>query len=899
MLMFLPLTPSGVLAQETPESRLFKSAARLFETGVYDLAQRDFTIFTATYPQSAMLPEAILLQARSALYQTNLSQAVDLLSTNIARAGPLAEQYRYYLATAQLRAGSFDAAASFAQLRREFTNSVLLLEASHGEALARFRRREFEAVATLLSDPTGGFQRAASARPTDNLTVWGNLLLAEALLEERKFADAERVARALKEESLSPEYLWDRQNLLCRILLADQRPADALTQSTNLIRAAVGTTSQGLLADSFALQGQILEQLDQLEAASQVYTNNLAATVPANRRKMALLRLIEIKLAQDKTAEAAQMLDGFLATHPEDGASDVALLTLGELALKLHLAPDAADATNSVALAGGETNRLQQALGHFDRLLTTYTNSPLRGKATLNKGWCLWLQGNVADSALAFKGATELLPFSPDAAVARFKLADASFAQKDYTNALQNYRALTNEYSGVPQIRRELFGEALYQILRASIELNDLAGATNAMRVILDIDPVNPLGERSVLLVGHTLNQARQTTNAEALFNEFLTRFPDSALRPEVELAIARTHFLEQDWPGTIADYERWLARYPNHERRARAEFHRAWANDKAGNATNAFPLFTNFVAQFPTNPLAPLAQYWVADYHYQQRNYPEALRNFQMIPESRGFQAIFASTNGPRNRLPYQARMMAGRSAYAAQLWSDAGGEKGHFVLLINDPTCPEDIVAEAFFALGDTRIAEAAETRNAPSQKFREAREHFAKIPMLFATNQVAERLVYLAWGRIGDCSLQLAASDPRQYESATNAYWTVVTNALADVTARSMAEFGIGRALELQAAGTPAPESAVLLKTAAGHYYQVAFGANLTGAEQSDPFWVEKSAMAAARLAEEQKQWSVAINIYERLRNTLEPLRSGLKDRIERAREQLRTEKDGTGR
>src|SRR4030095_6701702 len=115
--------------------------------------------------------------------------------------------------------------------------------------------------------------------------------------------------------------------------------------------------------------------LGQLEAASQVYTNNLAESVPAPRRTMALLRLIEINLAQDKIAEAAQMLDGFLAKHPEDNASDVALLTLGELALKLHLTPDATNTTSSVSPPTGETNRLQLALGHFDRLLATYTNS--------------------------------------------------------------------------------------------------------------------------------------------------------------------------------------------------------------------------------------------------------------------------------------------------------------------------------------------------------------------------------------------------------------------------------------------------------------------------------------------------------------------------------------------
>ena len=61
------------LAQETPESRAFKVAAGFFGLRVYDRAEREFQQFVQTYPQSPMLPEAILLQARAAMEQTNMA----------------------------------------------------------------------------------------------------------------------------------------------------------------------------------------------------------------------------------------------------------------------------------------------------------------------------------------------------------------------------------------------------------------------------------------------------------------------------------------------------------------------------------------------------------------------------------------------------------------------------------------------------------------------------------------------------------------------------------------------------------------------------------------------------------------------------------------------------------
>src|SRR5206468_2784506 len=190
---------------------------------------------------------------------------------------------------------------------------------------------------------------------------------------------------------------------------------------------------------------------------------------------------------------------------------------------------------------------------------------------------------------------------------------------------------------------------------------------------------------------------------------------------------------------------------------------------------------------------LAPLAQYWVADEFYRQSNYVQALRNYQVIPEN---------TNWPTTNLTYQARLMAGRSAVAAQLWKDAAGDKGHFTFLLNDRDCPDDIVAEAFFAYGDAKTLEntksAEETEpSRPLQKYVEALRAFGKIPQLYPSS----RLVPLAWGRIGDCCLQLASQDQKQYENATNAYWKAMTHPSADIRVRSLAEYGLAQTLELE--------------------------------------------------------------------------------------------------
>lgn len=886
--LFLVNLPGSLLAQESVESRAFKTATRWFQTGVYDTAERELQRFVATYPQSPMLAEAILLQARSAIAQTNLARAISILDANMARAGLLTDQYRYRLAEAQLGTGDYAAAAnSYALVLRQFTNSGLLLEAAYGEALARFKLRDFARVVTLLQDPNGAFQQMSKIRSSDRFSVSGTLLLAEAMFEQGQFDEAAGTVQTLSADSGKseyPEYEWDRQHLLSRILIAKRQLPEALAHTTNLLAAAVTTGNRSWVADAYATRAGVLRQLDRLEESFLTFTNNLADNIPDDRRRLALLNIIELKLAQGNAAEASLRLQDYLTRRPQDAVTDVLQVTAGELQMRLHFAESAAGATNPVAGAP-VTNRLQLALTQFQRVPT---NSPLLGKAALNRGWCLWLDNRLAESIPAFRTATERLPFSEDLAVARFKLADGLYQQGDYTNALNLYMSVTNDFAAVPRVRASLFDQVLHQITRVNIQIGDVDAASASMSQLLEVYPNSVFSERSMWLVGQELIEAREPARARNVFTDFVKRFPDRPLLSKVELAIARTYFHEGNYAEAIRGYDEWVTRYPTNDLLVRAEFNRAWANAKSGNSSVAFQLFTNFVARYPTNDLSRDAQFWVAEEYFRRGNFPEAQRGYQLIVES---------TNWVRSPMTYQARMMAGRAAFSAQLWKDASD---HFTKLIEDAeNCPIEILAEAHFALGDTFIRDDASVRtDTPGGrtlgKYSDAKTSFERITQLsvFVTNKLVAPFVPLAWGRIGDCSLQLASEDPRQYDAATNAYHQAMTHPAADPATRSLAEFGLAHALEVQGLEKErAPEvRAALLKQAFEHYFNIVIGGGLNVRSQPDPVWVEKAGFAAGRVAETQTQWALALNVYKTMHEVLPPLRPRLTEKMNKVSEQL---------
>ena len=861
---------ASLRAQEDAESRVFNAAVASFKIGTFERAEKEFAAFVLAYPDSPRVAEAVLWEAQASLELRKYPSVVSLLSTNLAKAGGLADQYRYWLAASHLQSSNYQAAAdAFAALVREFPGSARLLEASYGEAQARFKLNDFPQVIKLLRDPANGFQRAVQARPNDKLSVSGFLMLAEALLAQKDYAGAEQALKPLSERAAPPKLDWQRQYVLCRVQMADRRWTDALQTTTNLLVLAGTAAAPELVAESVALQGGILEELNQPDAAMQAWGKNLAAEAPPERRRQASLRIIQLTLAQNRIDETARKLEEFLAKYPEDAATDVVLLTLGELRLKDYVAPSLPAATNGPALPG--TNALEQALTHLNRLVKEYPQSTLLGKAQLDRGWCLWVDGRTNESLPAFKAAVEHLPFSENQAVARFKLADAQFFAKDFTNAAKNFRAVVNDYGSLPRVKELLLDRALYQMLRASIEVQDDASASEAMHKLLEVYPDSSFSDRSMLLVGQKKIQQGRAEDALVVFHDFVKRFPRSLLRPEVDLALGRAYVQNGDWSAAIAEYDDWIARFPTNDLRPRAEFNRAWANYQGGRETNAFTLFTNFVAQYSTDELAPEAQNWVASFYYGQKNYTNAEIHFQLL---------FQNTNWQNSPLVYQARLMAGAAAFARQGYKDA---TNYFIALLNDRGA-SNLWDEAFFALGDTMIADP-EARS--PQKYDEAKVAFGKI-------NPASALGPQAMGRIGDCYLNLASSEPKQYDSAFDAYQKVLSLPQADISTRSQAQMGLGLVRKFQAALKSPPENVALLTEARDYFLDIVYGKNLRDDEMSDPFWVKSAGLAAAQIVEDLKQWDVAEKLYEQLHALLPPLRPMLEKKIAQARAQVPVEK-----
>jgi TolA-binding protein len=854
---------SGVslAAGSKKEERAYAAAVGAFQDGMWNRAETAFAQFVENYPASSHVAEAVLLQAQAEFKQGKLAAAIARLTdtNNLAKAGSLAGEYFYRTGEAQFQGEYYsDAAKTWIALAQKFPESRLRLRAVV-EAAAAFTKLTKPAgwrqVVGLLEETNGVFQRAVQKNPSDEQITRGELLLAQAKFELKDFDGASAVLEPLLD---SKTLNWDlgRQCglLLYQVKLAADDTDAALAVTTNLLQIARLEKNNDWTAEGVALQAHALEKLGRVTEAIAVYQENLT-NAPVERQREAVLKIAGLAVAEKQFSVATNALEKFLAQFPDSPAADTVLLTLGELHLKDYVA--SLDTASTM-------NQLAEAQQRFDQFIVTFTNSPLAGRAYLDRGWCLWLAENFSGSYDDFKTAAQKiaalrLPPSEDLLVAWFKMGDAQFKQKDFAGALENYHAVLDSLNIYPDAGATLGDPALYQILRASVEMNDAAGASNAFAQIFLKHPDDALAQSSSLLYGESL---ASPADARALFEKLLAQLSGLPLQPQVALALSRTYERERNWPAAVTNYENWLKNFPANALQPQVGYAMAQAAFQAGNETDAFRMFTNFVAQFPTNELAPVAQWWVADHFYRAGDFVNAERSYK---------SVFQNTNWLGSHLVYEAQMMAGRSAVGRLGYSDA---IGYFKGLAGDTNCPPKLDVQARFAWGSALMLSDSTDTNNPLANYQSATNVFGRIYQSYPTNEWG----VLALGELADCYFQLA-----NYDAATNAYGQIFNSSLANISARSQAQIGLGSALEKKAALAAAGEQAALLNQALDDYLFVFDGQNLRDGEQSDSWWVKKAGLQGAPLVGMLNDPEAEKLFYKRLERMLPQLTDSIEKKI----------------
>lgn len=793
VLLVLPLQAADIAQEKV----LFDAAIRSFEDGFYEEAQKKFESFIKVYPISDRL----------------------ILVTQLS----LHSRAEVFLARGQYK----EASAVFSQIAREFPRSPRYMDAVLGQAYAELLMDRADQTVALLSIPEAPFGAYAHANPSDPKVIRGYLLLAEAYRDLQQPQQVLDVLERLNLTDLDSQNQWKSLFLKVQALQSLGEVRQAVALSTNLVAQAEGNNSLLMKADSAMLQAEIFEKMKDYNSARNVLHQNISTNMPPAKQRLALMRISDLWLKENKYEQAADSLSTFLEKAPQGPLADFALFTLGESRLnQFYYLKD------SGAPVAPMEEILTKVRTSFLKVIEGFPDSTYLGKVHLGTGWAWWEAGMLAQDGgdrkskiesahTHFAKAATLLPISVDQALARFKVADCLLRLENYKESVQILNTLIEEYNENAEVRRLLFDQANYQIIRCAVVLEDIATAGEAMARLIS-EAHNPFfNERGRLVLGHGLNKLDMApVDTRAIFESFIAQFPQSALLPEARLGLGRTYERESDWENARQVYSSWLKEYHAHPAHPYVEYYHIYSLSRSGKDEEAKNLFTDFVQRNKKHELAPLAQNWIADYFHSKGDIIAAEENYQRVIQE-----------WPNAPISFQATLMAGRCAFLRQGYDQAQTYFTNLIKkLLGNESLPRQYLNEAYYSLGDV---------------FAEMENHVSAINSFERISEEDATWYPRAKGRIGSIYLLLSAENPGQLEQAKKAFSSVINHASAPIHLRSLAEIGMGQVFEAE--NNPAQ--------AIHHYLRVFYGENRRADESASAYTVQQAGAAAVNLLEIQ--------------------------------------------
>lgn len=841
----------SVFAADGPDQVAFHAALRSFSIGAYARAAEEFQAFATQFPDSGLKAEA----SRRALY-----------------------------AQGEAEAGRGDHAAAqktFALYLSRFPGSDLTLHASIRQAESLARSGQAKEAASLLDQPDGPFRGAlAQGKPADLL--WsGSMLAAQAHLDSGNWSQARVAVTAATPYARTPGAQWDRLRLEVRILEAGRQGDQALAAAEQLRRLSDAEGLAGRRPESSALLGRLLLASGQGARAVTALEENLTPSVPASFRIDAVTQLSDWWVSQGQVALARERLEGIASGLAEDPSASVLRLRLGQIHLREHLGRHA---TNRVASAGIESNAsLPRAVAELEKASALNPPPEVRGTVALTLAWCRWEEALATQSKTAmsqaltgFQAAMGLLPVgSVDWLVARYKASDAAAWLGDAPQALKGYLELVDRVAEVPVERDAWMPMALEQVVVSAIASSNAPAGEAALRRLLTLPRASLRAGRSALWLGSSLARQGAGELGRGLLQDYLKGFPDSAVRPEVELELAMLGLHDERWSDSVAELRRWLAAHPQHPGAVRAGFHLAYALSRSGDPAAAMVQFSELAAKNPTDPGTLSAQLWLAGRFFEQQDYLQAGQASAAILTN-------ATVRAARGETWYRAKIWAAEAGRKLQNFDSAAE---HFRELINDKAAPPEIQSAALFHYGELLQSKPVESGADPLSRYRLALEAFSRVLEFTNSPYLAPAL-----GMMGNCHFQLSTLNPADYTRAAELYQRSAKLPGAGVETRCRAWLGYAAVNRKMAELRSGSESGEYLERAIQAGLDVALGKVLLPGETMSADLLAEAARATGEILERLGRTGEAAGLYEHVARELPAVSAPWSQRARRIRESL---------
>ncbi len=649
------------------------NAFALTYLGDIALSQGDVTAAARYYrdglqrcPNGRLQDECRLGLGRALQAQQQLQEAEQLYAAVAANAGSsLADTAQFHLGLAQYESGKFDQAlTSFSAFEGRLAQSPWRANArlNCGLTLLKLNRaneaiKQFAAAIATPSADEGIVEQAIEGKVRAALqTKDYDAIDREAAEFEKRFprSPLRSDVRRMLARSLIERKEWSRAVALLEGLIGEAPAKGAVPFSlTRKLGQSPGGVRQQDLESRYllALGYEGLARFEDALGALQTVVDEGKGQLRAD----AQLNSGTLLMALKRPAEAVVPLEAFLAAKPQGDVEAKALAALAicharakqidkakrryaELLEKYPRHALIAPTTERLADAAFDANDAVWAAELSQRLTAVRGSAAYELKGKLNLGWSQFKAGKLAEAAATLE---ELLKENPPAAIAaEAALVRGRSLQELGQNeaALAMYNLVIERCPGSPHR-----GDALLAAARLQAKLKQPAAAAAIYQRLADDCPRFLKLDAAIDEWAWLLLDLGKPQDAARLFERLHKEYPESGFWADAACQLAWQALRGKDYQRAGALIDEVLAqqsaganRGPADPSAAKVREYAMLLRGQVAVAKSDWPkvreAFEALLKEYPRSQRRLLAEYWIAESYYRQRDYAAAIERLERL---------------------------------------------------------------------------------------------------------------------------------------------------------------------------------------------------------------------------------------------------------------------------
>lgn len=282
------------------------------------------------------------------------------------------------------------------------------------------------------------------------------------------------------------------------------------------------------------------------------------------------------------------------------------------------------DATIRLADTYFSQKQYENAMRYYDQAIAQ--NAPDKDYAAYQKAMILSYVGRDSEAKAQFEQVQKQYPNSRFGDESLFQKANVDFERGSYQTAIQGYTRLIQERSNSSLVPAALLKRA---IAYGNLEQYDPAIAD--YKRILDNYGNSEQAQSALIGIQNTLSDAGRPEEFSQVLGQYKKGNPGSTDVERVQFDNAKDIYANQKYAQAIQSFQSFMQEYPNSPNLNEARYYLAESYRQTNDAASALRYYNQIVSD-NRSAFVVRAATRAADLEAKQKNFPRAIRNYQIV---------------------------------------------------------------------------------------------------------------------------------------------------------------------------------------------------------------------------------------------------------------------------